>query len=465
MKITLIRYHDRGNINTRLPASLNKVRGVLPPLGIAYIAAYLRSHGHIVNIIDAVADNLTGPEVRRKLDEFSPELVGISAMTSTLPGSLEAARIAKDYGAKVVVGGPHLSAYPEETLSYDYIDFGILGEGEIPFYELTEALEGKKAYKDVRGLIYRENGKIFRNGHFILKDLNVLPTPAYDLLPLAKYTSIISSKAMTTMITARGCPYQCGYCFSQPQDKVYRTINPKTVVDQIEELMKKYRIKELMFYDDTIALKRDHIEEICCKIIKRGLKIRWESPCRVDNIDFSILSLMAKSGCFRLRFGVESGNQEILKLMNKRITLKQVNDAFDWCHQLGIETFAYFMIGYANENSETINDTINLAKQINPDFVMFTIATPYPHTHLYELAKKSKLFEGDYWRDFSLSKKSERLPYLVKDSEFWVKKAYREFYLRPFFILKKIFKIRSFDDLRNMFKAAHGLLFFKVKEE
>lgn len=464
MKVTLIRYHDKGNINTRLPASLNKVRGVLPPLGIAYIASFLEQKGHKVEIIDAMADNLTASEVMIKLKEFSPGIVGVTAMTSSFQGSLEAAKIAKDCGAIVVVGGPHLSAYPEETLFYDFIDFCIMGDGEMPMGQLIEAIEGKKNLKDIKGLVFKENGKIINNGPFVLKDLDSLPPPAYHLLPLVKYTSIISSNPMTTMITARGCPYRCGFCFSQPTDKFYRTINAHKVVDQIEDLKQRYRVKEIMFYDDTIALNRQHIEDICLEIIRRNLKIRWESPCRVDNIDFDLLKVMAKSGCFRLRFGVESGNSEILKLMNKRITLVQVEDAFKWCRQLGIETFAYFIIGYIAETEDTVRETIEFAKRIDPDFVMFTVATPYPFTELYELAKQENLFAGDYWRDFVLGKRKDRLPFIMKNSEFWVKKAYQKFYFRPKFILKKLFKMRSVDNLKKTIDAARGLLFFKLSE-
>jgi radical SAM superfamily enzyme YgiQ (UPF0313 family) len=462
MRIALVRYHDKGNINTRLPSSLNRVRGVLPPLGLAYLASYLRKKGHDVKIIDAMAENLTISEFRQKIHKFSPGLVGITTMTSTFFGSLEAAKIAKETGAKVVMGGAHLSAYPEETLMYDYVDFGIMGDGEIPLQELAKALEEKKSYRHIQGLVFKENGKIINNGHFILRDLNILPMPAYDLLPLDKYTSIISSKHMTTMITARGCPYQCGYCFSRPQDKIYRTIAPTSVVDQIEILIKKHKIKELMFYDDTIALKRDHIEQICYEIIRRNLKIRWESPCRVDNVDYELLALMAESGCFRLRFGVESGNEKILKLMNKNITLEQAKNAFLWCNKLGIETFVYFMIGYINETPETIKDTINFAIELNPDFVMFTVATPYPFTELFDLAIRNGLVEKDYWRNFVRGEETKRIPFLVKNSDYWVRKAYKEYYLRPSFVLKKISQIRKIQDIKHIFDAAKGILCFRT---
>lgn len=464
MKVSLIRYHDKGNVNTRLPESLNKVRGTLPPIGLAYIASYLEQNGHEVQLIDAIVDNLGTQDMQNRLEKFSPELVGITAMTSTLEGSLEAARIAKKSGAKIVFGGAHMSAYPKETLSHDYVDFGVIGDGEVPMVQLIEALEGKMSFEDVQGLVYKDDPEVKSNGPFVQMDLDVLPSPAYHLLPLNKYSSIISSKLMTTMITGRGCPYRCGFCFTQPTDKFYRMRNPVKVVDEMEMLMDKHGINEIMFYDDTIAVNRKHIEDICNEILTRKLKIRWESPCRVDDVDHDLLKLMAKSGCFRLRFGVESGNPQILKLMNKKIELDQVETVFKDCKKLGIETFAYFIIGYAQENERTIQDTIDFSKRIEPDLVMFTVATPYPFTHLYRLAVKEKLFEGEYWKEFTLGQRTDRIPYFVKDSDEWVKKAYRQFYFRPLFLLKRLFMIRSIDDVKKMYDASIGILFFKMSK-
>lgn len=163
-----------------------------------------------------------------------------------------------------------------------------------------------------------------------------------------------------------------------------------------------------------------------------------------------------------MRFGVESGNENILKLMNKRINLRLVKDAFKWCRQIGIETFAYFIIGYIEENEGTMKDTIEFAKKIDVDFAMFTVATPYPFTNLLELAAKKGIVSGDYWRNFTLGRIKERIPYLVKDSDYWIKKTYRDFYFRPKFIFKKISSINSINSIKKMLDAFKGLLFFKT---
>jgi len=464
MKIALVRYHDNGNVNTRLPASLNRVRGVLPPLGIAYLAAYLLQQGHVVDLIDAPAEGLSRDAYRQRLESFKPDLVGVTAMTSTFEGSLEAARIAKETGATVVLGGAHLSAYPAESLSFDYVDFAIIGDGEIPLAGLATSLEKGAPFAEIPGLVYKDGGRVVNNGPYIQMDLSVLPSPAYHLLPLNRYTSLISSSKVATLISARGCPFKCGFCYHQPTDDHYRMIEPMRVVDEMEMLVKKYGMREIMFYDDTLTMNREHIVKICHEIIRRKLKVRWESPSRIDRVDTELLTLMAKSGCFRIRFGVESGNENILKLMNKRITLKQVEAVFGDCRKIGIETFAYFIVGYARENAKTMRDTIDFAKKINPAYVMFTIATPYPFTHLYALAEEQKLVDANYWRDFTLGKRKDRLPYFVPDAEDWIRTAYREFYFRPSYVLRSLLSVRSLQKLKNGIVTAWGLLWFRVVE-
>lgn len=219
-----------------------------------------------------------------------------------------------------------------------------------------------------------------------------------------------------------------------------------------------------MFYDDILTFQKGHITNICEEILRRGLKVSWESPARVDNIDFATLKLMRKAGCIRLRYGVESGDPGILKLMNKGIDLAMVREVFNWTKKAGIETFAYFMIGYIRETDQTMKNTISFAKSLNPDLIMFTVATPYPKTPLYDLAHKEGLIQGDYWREFTLGMRDDNLPYMVAYAEEWIRKAYRSFYFRPNYIIKRLFRLRSWHDVKNYTEAARGLLYFKMKD-
>ncbi len=463
MKIVLIRYWDIANINTRLPESLNKIQGALPPLGIAYVAAALESAGHEVSIIDAVAEGLAPEEVRGRLERVQPDLAGVTAMTSSIHGALEAGRIAKQCGALVVAGGAHMALYPEETLSYDFIDYGIVGEGDESTVELVAALEGGRPVEDIRGLAYKKDSQVRVNGARIVDDLDRLPFPAYHLLPMDRYSSIIGLHPVSTAVTTRGCPYRCGFCVKGPSDERFRTRSPRNVVDEMEMLVKRHHAAEVMFYDDVLTLRRKHIVGICEEILRRGLRVQWESPTRINRVDPELLELMHRAGCRVLRYGVESGDPGILALMNKAIDIDQVRRVFRWTREAGIETFAYFILGYAQETPVTMRRTIDLAKELDPDYVMFTLATPYPRTSLYELAVEQGIVTGDYWRDFTLGKRMERIPYFVPDAEGWMKRAYREFYLRPRRIWRQVRKIRSWRDVAKNLAGMKAIALFRMK--
>ncbi|MCK5022712.1 MAG: cobalamin-dependent protein [Candidatus Aenigmarchaeota archaeon] len=458
MKVLLVRYHDKGNINTRLPESLNEIQGVYPPLGIAYIAANLEKHGFNVKILDAQALNILSTEARDFIMKEKPDVVGISAMTPNFEGVLEVAKFSKESGATVVLGGPQISTYPKESIDYDFVDYAIEGEAEEAFVELLKRIENKKSVVGVPGLVYKKGNKIHSSGPTIIMDLNSIPMPAWHLLPMDKYKCIITEKPFITMITSRGCPYQCGFCFKSATDKINRRHNPKSIVDEIEKCIEKYKIKEVMFYDDTLTLKRDHIEGICNEILKRGLKIKWEGPTRLNVVDKELLVLMKKAGCFRLRFGVESGDPRILKLMRKGITLDLARKVFRWTKQAGIQRFAYFMIGYYSEDAKTMRNTINFAKELDPEWIMFTAATPLPKTNLFDLCTKDGLTDENYWLDYMKGKNDGRMDYIVKDADKWAKKAYMEFYLRPSYIFKKIMTLKSPYDVMNNIKGAIAIL-------
>ncbi|MCX5693734.1 MAG: radical SAM protein [Candidatus Omnitrophica bacterium] len=459
MRVALIRSRDKVNINTRLPESLNMVRGELPPLGLAYIASVLENAGHQVRIFDISAANLTQDEFRKQLFEFSPALAGITVMTPTLFGALESARIAKEVGAVTVLGGPQLSIYPEETVAYAQVDYGIHGEGEYAMLALVDVLEKRVQPDTVGGLIYKYNGKVFINAPAIVQDLDTLPFPAYHLLPMTKYNSIIGDYPTSTMISSRGCPYQCHFCFKQPSDEKIRLRSAKKVVEEMKYLVENFKVKEIMFYDDVLTFSRQHVFEICQEILSSGLKIKWESPARVDNADKELLELMYKAGCVRLRYGVESADERILELMNKRINLSQVETTFKLTKKIGMETFAYFMVGYAHETIDTIKKTISFARKLNPDWAMFTIATPYPGTPLYKLALQEGVLKNDYWREFTLgTQKDKRIPYFIADAPFWVKKAYLRFYFRLGFIIKRASRIRCLQDWQKCWQGIQGIL-------
>ncbi len=471
MKIILVRYHDKGNINTRLPDSLNKRQGYVPPLGLAYIAAMLKKNNYDVKILDVPALNLSSFDVKKYFQNTCPDIIGISCMTTNFPGALECAKIAKSVNAITVLGGPQMDILPIEMLSYEFIDYGISGEGEYSFLTLVKLLDSNNSFeksekiKNIPGIIFRSGNKIIRNESELIENLDEIPFPERKLLPNDKYSSIIGRNPITTMITTRGCPYNCGFCFKGPQDKKFLLRSAENVVDEMEQVILDFKVKEIMFYDDVITLKKEHIVSICEEIIKRNIKICWESPTRIDIVNRELLKLMRRAGCIRLRYGVESGNKEILRKMNKKIELQKVQEVFKMTEEEGIERFAYFIIGYLGENDQTMQETIDFAKKLNPDLVMFTLATPLPATPLFEDTVKAGIIDKNYWRDFTLGKRNDRIPILTANAEEYIKKAYKEFYLRPGYIIKNILKIRNLDTIKRYYNAFLGIMNFRMKSK
>lgn len=463
MKVQLIRYHDLDNTNTRLAQSLNKKQGVLPPLGIAYVASSLEKAGHVVDIIDAIALALSKEQVLERIKKFSPRIVGITAMTPTFKGALEAAKLAKMNGAITVMGGVHMSILPLETLQHDDIDFGIVGEGEESMVEFCNAIENDESYEKIEGLCFKKDGRIVIGQPRIVSDLDTLPMPAFHLLSMKKYSSIIGLHPTCTMMGSRGCPYQCGFCYKTPSDKKYRIRSVQNIVDEITFLIKNYGIKEIMFYDDLMP--QAYSEALSKEIISRNVKIKWQTPQRVNLVNPDLLKLMAKAGCRILRFGVEQGDPDQMAFVEKRINPEQVKSAFQEAKKVGINTFAYFIIGYVNENEKTMQATIDLAKELDPRYVMFTKAVPLPNTPLMYQAVEQGLIAPDYWSKYTLGEKLDPVAPLVPNADKWVKKAYRSFYLRPKKMLEQFLRIRSFRDLQKNIDGLIGILSFKMSED
>lgn len=461
MNVLLVRSRPTKLENTRLPKSLASEVGYVMPLGIASIAAYLRRQRIAVSIIDAEAEELSLADLKSRMADTKPDLVGITSMTPTIHDDVKVAAIAKELGAKVVIGGPHINAMPEETMRIFPIDFGILGEGEYPMLRLVRALSDKEPLKDVPGIIYfDENKKFIMNPPYIHENLDELPFPARDLLPYQRYSSIISKGRLATVCIGRGCPFTCGFCFKQPSDKKIRYRDYKSVVDEVEEVINRYDVSEINFVSDSMTIKESFIESFCRELINRKIKVSWIAATRADCVTPKLLKLMKSAGCRSLRFGVESGSERILKLMGKNLDKQKIIQAFEWAREENIETFAYLIIGYFSETEETVRETLSFVKKLNPDLLMYNIATPLPVTKLLEQVVDAGMVPRDYWRNFLLDENYPRIPYLFKDAEKWVEKAYREFFFSPRFVLKKILQIRP-SNMRIYLKAFRGLLRLK----
>lgn len=443
MKITLI--------NPNYEESLNQKRNFIP-LGIAYIAAILRNNNFNVSIIDAAALDLNDEQLLQQLD--NPEIVGITATSNKINAALHTARLVKQYtNALVVLGGVHPTVLPKQTIRNISVDILVIGEGEITFLNLAKAIQNNTPLKRVRGIIFKEKNKIIgTQPQRPIENLDYLPFPAIDLFPYKLYRGyeeITRKKPATHILTTRGCPFNCNFCASKTMwGKTVRIRSPKNIVDEMQHLKNKFGYKEIFLYDDTFNIDLERAEAICDEIINRNLKISWKAQARVYPLTLKLLKKMKKAGCWRVYFGVESGNNEILKQTKKGITLEQVETAFKLCKEAKLQTAAYFMIGNLGETKETIQDTINFAKKIDPDAAIFSITTLFPGTELFKLAIDygiiNEKLETPVYNTISLSK--EELIELQK-------KAVKEFYLRPIYITKKLLKIRSFQELKDTAKA------------
>lgn len=394
MKIALIHPHYREGIP-----------GKFPSLGLGYIAATLEDNGCEVDYIDVDALNLTNDDLKLHLFKHTFDVVGITCNSTTFREAKKTAKIVRESipDTFIVIGGPHLNIYPKETVQNPEFDAGIYGEGEYTMLELVKTFESRGNLHDIRGLIHKEDGKIIVNPpRRLIRDLDVLPFPARHLMPNDEYNNSITKKyPFTTLITSRGCPFKCFYC--QPvHGEMFRARSPDNVVDEIEDCINKFGIQEIQIYDDTFTLKPKRVNAICDEIINRRLNIILDCRTRIDLVTKALLTKMKSAGCERIRYGIESGDQQMLNIMKKGVTLDQVATVFEWTREAGIETYAYFMIGSPGETLEKIQKTIDFAEKLKSNNTRFSITTAYPGTEMYNAALNKGYFTRDVWRDYTL---------------------------------------------------------------
>jgi|TARA_B100001964_G_scaffold245829_1_gene337070 radical SAM superfamily enzyme YgiQ (UPF0313 family) len=433
----------------------------LPPLGLAYIAATLEKNGIEVDIIDGTVMNFKNKSLENRISSIKPDIIGVTALTPTLYRSYEVINTSKKILPRtlIVIGGPHTSLFPKDVLKENTnIDISVYGEGEHTLLELVKNIEnyGKnngKSFEDVKGIVYRNNGKIIKNEpRPYIGDLDTVPFPSRHLLPMNEYRPAlyqIKRSPNTNIIASRGCPFSCTFCSKGVYGKKFRTRSPENVIVEIENLIEKYGIKELLFWDDTFTVNKKWVEDFCDLLQTKNFDLTWSCSSRVNKVDKALLQKMKNVGCWSIFYGIEAGSQELLDNIDKGITLQEIRNAVKWAKEVGIEVRASFMLGLPGETKELAKKTIRFAKEIDPDFAQFNITTPYPGTELNKNAGQyGKILSHDF------SKYTIWSPIFIPTgitSEDLTKlhhHAYVEFYLRPTYILKRLMKIRSFSDIK-----------------
>lgn len=468
MKLLLINPPETKMIRADNPEFMDEERGANPNLGILYLAAVARRQkGWEVEVIDCVGEDLSYEALRLRVKAAGADLIGITVLTFTVFDVIDTLRICREESpdSQIIVGGPHAHIYPEETLGWQGVDIVATGEGEAIIPELLAVFPDREALKAIRGLVFRDiNGHTINTGNpDLITDLDKLPFPARDLTDVNLYSSVVSKhNPISTMITSRGCPFKCSYCDRPHLGKRFRAHSADYVVREMQECV-NLGIGEVFIYDDTFTVNRKRVLQICRQKIEKGVELAFDIRTRVDTVDLEMLKALKAAGCERIHYGVEAGTAKIQKVLGKGITLDQVKKAIQLTKQVGIKTLAYFMIGSPTETRADIHKSIRFAKELNPDFVSITILTPFPETDIYFKALEEGVIDHDYFKEFAKNPTEDfKVKYWEKDLSRQdlfdeLEKAYRNFYGRPSYILREIFKVRSVNEFIK--KARMG---FKV---
>ena len=373
--------------------SRDRSRFRFPPLGVAYVAAALREAGHDVRLLDCTF--LGRDQALEEALATKSEVVGISCMATLTEDCLWFAEQLRGHCDLLVAGGPLPTCEPEAFLTH--FDVVVRGEGERTMCELLVAHAAGADLGTMAGVVTRaaasagssangEGGGAFAPPRPFAQDLDQIPFPARDLLPNRQYLAFGKKEygfSITTVMSTRGCPFACEFCSNVVFGESYRERSPGNVVDEIEAAL-ALGYDRISFADDVFTLRRERLLAICDEIRRRVLRFSWECLGRVDSLDEKTARAMQQAGCFRIFFGIESGNDEILRLMNKQITTRQARDAVEAAHRAGLEVGAFFIVGYPGETDDTVLDTLRLAVSLPLDYLGLTMPYPLPGTALTE---------------------------------------------------------------------------------
>jgi radical SAM superfamily enzyme YgiQ (UPF0313 family) len=376
-------------------------RGFLnPPLGFAYIAAAAEKKGHTVIIIDAEAENINIDEVISRVSEFKPDIIGFTATSPTFGLTTEFAQKIRTVFPSIptVIGGVHLAIFQKTVLEENLVyDFGIIGDGEEAVPELLEKITQGSNYKDVMGLVWRDGNIVIQNEiRPPVKNLDEYPFPARHLLKNELYLRNVPYKGFVvsaSVMSSRGCPYDCIYCAVKniPNGTMVRFRSPQNILEELRYIVQNMGIKHIMFNDDCLTFRRDKVIELCRMIHSSGLQFTWEGLSRADRVDRELLHEMKQAGLIRLSFGIESGSQKILDILQKHETLDQIAHGIRLAHGVGIITRGSVIIGSPYETSKEVEDTFRFINSLNElDEVVINIMQPYPGTKVREMILKGE---------------------------------------------------------------------------
>lgn len=426
-------------------------RQIFPLLSFMSLSAVLKENGFKTAMLDLGIEEKPYEELDKTLRELKPKFIGITSTTPLFSEVVEIARINREIlgnGVKIIYGGPHATALPEECLKNSEVDIAVVGEGE---QTLLEILQGKK-FSDINGIFYKEDNNAFSTpAREFIDDLDSLPFPDISLYDISRYhCSKLVSKGTPVlhMETSRGCPNNCSFCNKSIFRRQFRTKSPQRVIDEI-----KYFIKngagELRVIDDQFATDINRAKEICRLILKENIKVSWNlaNGVRVDRVDQEFLNLAKKAGCYQVGIGFESGDQNSLNSIDKGITLEQAAKCMEMVKKSGLESVGFFMLGLPVDTEASIERTINFAVKMMPTFAKATVTLPLPGTRLFAQYEKEGRIKTRDWSKYNFHKIADVYEHPNLSQEI-LRKYYNLFY-RRFYFNSRFLKMRILKSLRD----------------
>lgn len=371
---------------------LENMENCFPPIGLLYLASVARRHRYDVDVYDASARGLSMSNALEYVTDNKPDVYAVSLYTL---GLIETLKFVKHVKSSIphcicIVGGPHATALPEYTMKEcESIDYLVFGEGEQTLIELLNSIQNQSDPLEIRGICFRKNNKIIKNEpRSLISNLDEIPFPAHDLIEKHGYEYyrrlLTLGKKVGSIITSRGCPFKCTFCFKATFGKSYRQRSPQNVVREMKWQMDEFGIDEIHFLDDIFTLKRDWLYEFLSELEKNHIEVPWRCLVRVDSLKEEDFIKMKQHGCYQVEIGIESGNDQVLKDIRKHITTLQAEKAFRWTRKAGLTTLAFFMFGHRLDTYKTIKQTLSFAKKISPDVCGFAVLLPFPGTTVYD---------------------------------------------------------------------------------
>lgn len=436
------------------------------PLGLAYIAAVLKQNQYDVKILDLLIDKKNDDEVLNVIKNFSPFAIGFTAVTPVINSAYRLAKKIKNMWGNILLfaGGPHPSALPEEAIKNNF-DFVIIGEGEKTIIELFKNLHSPEI---VDGIAFGKNNEIIKTKQrSYIKNLDELPFPARELFPDLKLykgqEALGSELPVASILTSRGCPFSCSFCFKAVFGNHFRARTPENILKEWIYLIRNYNVKEIAIVDDSFTTDVNRVIEFCNLLIKEKLKVKWSCPngIRIDIGNLDMLKKMREAGCYRVALGIESGSQKVLDRIGKKITIDEIKIMVDNCKKAKIKTMGFYMLGNPGETKETMQQTINFAKKLGTDYAQFLLPIPYPGTKMYDDIRLNGKILVNNWSEYGQYEGTasfyynEITPKLLKEM---LRKANKEYYLNLKYIIKQLFNLETYKHFFRRIKIAFKIL-------